>query len=166
MPGTISGFPVLTKPAGRRQRVVGGLACRHTRPMLRSDFQQLAAVRIRDAKALLVAGQFDGSYYVGGFVVEAALKACIAKATLRFEFPDKNRANAVFTHDLIKLLNEADLGLLMRAESMNIRTKWSLVSKWKVDVRYSVGKSRSEAEDFISAIMGRGGIMSWVKRYW
>jgi hypothetical protein len=49
--------------------------------MLRSEFQQLSVVRIRDAAALLAAGQFDGSYYLGGFAVEAALKGCIAKAT-------------------------------------------------------------------------------------
>jgi hypothetical protein len=54
----------------------------------------------------------------------------------------------------------------MRAESVGLRTKWTLVSKWKVEVRYSMGKSRIEAQDFVQAIRGRGGIMPWVRRYW
>ena len=51
----------------------------------------------------------DGCYYLAGHAVEAALKACIAKATRRYEFPDKDRANRVFTHDSVKLLREAQL---------------------------------------------------------
>jgi hypothetical protein len=90
----------------------------------------------------------------------------LPKRPQRFEFPDRSRANSVFTHDLIRLLDEADLGAPMRAESVGLRTKWTLVSKWKVEVRYSMGKSRIEAQDFVQAIRGRGGIMPWVRRYW
>ena len=45
----------------------------------RSDFQWLAKTRIREAKALLDNGLFDGAYYLAGYAVECALKACIVK---------------------------------------------------------------------------------------
>ena len=73
--------------------------------MLKSDLEQLVRVRLQDARLLLKGGQYDGCHYLAGFAVEAALKACIAKATRRHEFPDKDRASTVFTHDLVRLLN-------------------------------------------------------------
>ena len=59
--------------------------------MLRTDLQRLSRLRARDARTLFAAGQYDGVYYLGGFAVECALKACIARKTQRHEFPDRNR---------------------------------------------------------------------------
>lgn len=47
--------------------------------MNRSDFQDLAQIRLAEAAALLQAERFDGAYYLAGYAVECALKACIAK---------------------------------------------------------------------------------------
>ena len=52
---------------------------------------------------LLKAGHFSGAYYLAGYSVECALKACIAKQTARYDFPDKSKANDSFVHDLKKL---------------------------------------------------------------
>ncbi len=109
--------------------------------MLKSDFERLVQVRVREAKLLLAGREFDGCYYLAGYAVEAALKACIAKATRRYEFPDKDRANRVFTHDLAKLLQEARLVAAMRDESASLRENWAVMLKWTVDARYAVGKS-------------------------
>jgi HEPN domain-containing protein len=57
----------------------------------RKDLQALSNVRLKEAKALLGAGLWDGAYYLAGYAVECALKACIAKQTQRYEFPDKKR---------------------------------------------------------------------------
>jgi HEPN domain-containing protein len=75
----------------------------------RKDLQALSRVRLREAKALLDAGLCDGAYYLAGYAVECALKACIAKATKRHEFPDKARVLGSYTHDLPELLRRADL---------------------------------------------------------
>lgn len=75
--------------------------------MLRRDFQVLSAVRIREARLLFRSRLYDGTYYLGGLAVENALKACIARATQRYEFPDRDRANQVYVHDLEKLLKAA-----------------------------------------------------------
>ncbi|MSU78452.1 MAG: HEPN domain-containing protein [Gemmataceae bacterium] len=52
----------------------------------RTQLQQLAQERVRDADSLLKAGQWSGAYYLAGYAVECGLKACIAKLTnlLRF----------------------------------------------------------------------------------
>jgi len=51
----------------------------------RKDLQTLSTIRLKEATALLKAGLFDGSYYLAGYSVECALKACIAPGTQRGE---------------------------------------------------------------------------------
>jgi HEPN domain-containing protein len=77
--------------------------------MNRIDFQQLAELRLKEAKALLAAGFPEGAYYLAGYAIESGLKACIAKRTQQYDFPDKKLVNDSHTHDLGKLL---DLGNL------------------------------------------------------
>ena len=77
--------------------------------MNRAGFQQLAELRLQEAKALLAAGFPDGAYYLAGYAVECALKACIARKTREFDFPEKKRVNDSHTHDLEKLLILAGL---------------------------------------------------------
>lgn len=43
----------------------------------RVEFQRLAEARLVEAKALLDVGKWDGAYYLAGYAVELALKACI-----------------------------------------------------------------------------------------
>jgi HEPN domain-containing protein len=75
----------------------------------REDFQNLAAIRLKEARVLLKSGCWEGAYYLGGYAAECALKACIAKQTARHDFPDKARTNASYTHDLEELLRLAKL---------------------------------------------------------
>ena len=75
--------------------------------MDRNDFQVLARIRLKEARALLSAGLFDGAYYLAGYAAECALKACIAKATRRYEFPDRARVSACHTHDVVELVKQA-----------------------------------------------------------
>jgi len=77
--------------------------------MNRNDFQQLSELRLKEAKALLAAGFSEGAYYLAGYAVECALKACIARKTQEFDFPEKKRVNDSHTHDLGKLLVLAGL---------------------------------------------------------
>jgi HEPN domain-containing protein len=55
--------------------------------MNRRDFQKLALIRIADAQVLFQNGRYDAAYYLAGYAVECALKACIAKQTMRHDFP-------------------------------------------------------------------------------
>ena len=81
--------------------------------MKRQDLQQLSAIRLREAKALLKANCPDGAYYLAGYAAECAIKACIAKATERHEFPNKKRADQSHTHRLEELIRAARLDELL-----------------------------------------------------
>ncbi len=76
--------------------------------MNREDFRKLAETRLEDAKALLQAGRFDAAYYLAGYAVECALKACVCGQTREFDFPPKETRD-YYTHDLDKLLKTAGL---------------------------------------------------------
>ena len=78
--------------------------------MNRESLQQISRIRTQEANALLDAGCYPGAYYLIGYAVECALKACVARQVKRFDFPDKFLANKVFTHNLEKLVGLAGLG--------------------------------------------------------
>ncbi len=108
----------------------------------------------------------DGAYYLGGLAVENALKACIARTTLRYEFPDRDRANRVYTHRLDGLLNEAGLRQELRLAQPSVREAWAQVMVWQVDVRYEAGRSATEVNEFLRAVVGRDGVLRWLKQFW
>src|SRR5205807_5441492 len=60
--------------------------------MNRADFHKLTEIRMREAKVLLDRKCDEGAYYLAGYAVECALKACIAKKTLAHDFPPKAAA--------------------------------------------------------------------------
>jgi hypothetical protein len=68
--------------------------------LTRTDLQGLARLRLREAGLLLDGASFPGSYYLTGLAVECALKACIARSTAEFDFPDLDRAKDSWHHDL------------------------------------------------------------------
>jgi HEPN domain-containing protein len=86
----------------------------------RNDLRRLARIRLREARALLEARCYDGAYYLCGYAVEVALKACIAKQTRRHDFPDRKTVNDSYSHDLRTLIKVAGLeGLWLRETSGN-----------------------------------------------
>ena len=72
--------------------------------MDRAQFQQLADLRLRDAEVLLAAGQWAAAYYLLGYCIECALKACIAKQFLQHDVPDRKLVNSFYTRRLDDLL--------------------------------------------------------------
>jgi hypothetical protein len=66
--------------------------------MNRFDLQKMAEERVADAAALLDAGRFQAAYYLCGYAIECALKACIARKTREFDFPiGSSSMTATFT---------------------------------------------------------------------
>jgi HEPN domain-containing protein len=137
--------------------------------MNRADLQKLSNTRIREAKVLFAAGEYSGAYYLSGYAVECALKACFAKGVKRYDFPEKGRADKVFTHDLATLVKHADLSAELEAESKanpKFSTYWNEVAKWSETSRYS-GWTKNQAESLLDAILRRkDGVMPWIKQRW
>ena len=137
--------------------------------MNRQDFQQISNIRLRETNALLKARQYSGAYYLGGYVVECALKACIAKQTRRYDFPDKDRVRDSYTHkfaDLIKLLEMTnDLKAKMKGDS-NFELNWETVVRWSERSRYAK-HSQADAQELYDAISDpTHGVLQWLKQYW
>jgi len=84
--------------------------------MNKDDFKGLSRIRRKEAHALIESGNYDGAYYLSGYIIECGLKACIAKSTKRYEFPDKKRVRESYTHDLEKLVKVAGLELSLKQE--------------------------------------------------
>ena len=54
--------------------------------MNRQDLQNLALTRLEEVEVLLNNHKYSGAYYLSGYVIECALKACIAKQTQEFDY--------------------------------------------------------------------------------
>ena len=137
--------------------------------MNRADLQRLSNIRIREAEILLAAGAYSGTYYLAGYAVECALKACFAKSIQRYDFPDKDRAGKVFQHKLSVLATLANLdGELSKATQGNLRlsANWSVARGWTEESRYSTW-TKNEAEAMVDAISKRkDGVLPWIRRRW
>ena len=141
----------------------------------RSDFQRLAELRLNEADALLTAGFQEGAYYLAGYAVECALKACIARKTREFDFPEKKRVNDSHTHDLGKLLALAGLSEDLQLEfaaNPDLETFWEVVRDWSEESRYEIFQGgeaeRLQRATLMTNVIGAqsGGIMQWIKQRW
>lgn len=137
--------------------------------MNRAEFQRLAKERIRNVKVLLAARHWSAAYYLGGYVVECALKACIAKLMKSEEFPDKNFAEKCWTHNLGQLLNltglKADFDAAIAADP-DLRRNWEIIKDWNEASRYA-RKTKAKAKRLYQATTDKkNGVLSWLKGRW
>src|SRR5215471_1423931 len=99
-------------------------------PITRREFQRLADLRASEAGVLARNRKQQGAYYLAGYSVECALKACIAKQTKRHEFPPKHDyVREVYTHNLNKLLQLAGLD---KELEIDMKTNGALANNWNV----------------------------------
>ena len=112
-----------------------------------ASLRKLARARLTDARTLLRAGRYDGAVYMGGYVVELALKARICR-TLNWEGFPETRSEflplASFkTHDLDVLLSLSGRERAIRTSHL---AEWSAVASWDPEVRYRVPGSAARAD--------------------
>ena len=107
--------------------------------MDRADFQRLAIVRLDEAHALYAANHFSGSYYLGGYAVECALKACIAKNIRAEEWPEKGFSQRLYTHEPPALLKLAGLDDGQGQPNSGAIRYWRLIG-----AQSKTGRSRRE----------------------
>ncbi len=137
--------------------------------MNRGELRDIALIRHKEARVLLRNRNYEGAYYLCGYVVECGLKACIAKRTEQYDFPDKKTVGASYTHDLAKLVKVAGLELDQEQEmksNPSFADNWSVVKDWSEASRYEK-HSKKETQDLYSAISNKKhGVLQWIKRYW
>lgn len=138
--------------------------------MNRSQLQEVSRLKQKEAAALIKSGCFSGAYYLLGFSIETALKACIAKKVSRFDFPDKEFTSKTHTHDPEQLLRLAGLELQLKAEmqiNSSLQLNWAVAKDWKVSSRYETNFSELDVKEFYSACTARkNGILPWIRTRW
>lgn len=137
--------------------------------MNRTDLQELAELRIKEAGALLQASLYDGAYYLTGYAVECALKACIAKQTREHDFPDRAVVNKSYTHNLAELVGVAGLKPELErriVQDAAFEVNWSLVKDWSEEARYQRHTERKARDYFNAVVDTQTGVMTWLKDHW
>jgi len=142
-------------------------------PIFRDDFKKLTSARLRDARALLKAGQWAGAFYLLGYAVECGLKACIAKAVRKHEFPDKDRAQAGFKHKLTDLVQAAGLQTDLQSTKTtdaSFKRYWDWIAGetgWSEQSRYRWDTLEGEARDLYKAVADpKHGVLRWIRKHW
>jgi HEPN domain-containing protein len=120
----------------------------------RTELRKIAHERLKDAEALLSAGRYDGAIYLGGYVVELALKSRICK-TLKWKgFPQTRGEFQSYqsfkTHNLDVLLSLSGAENIIKRKYL---AEWSAVAAWDPEARYNpIGSaSKLDAELLVEA---------------
>ena len=137
--------------------------------LTRKDFQTLAEDRLADAQALLkTQSNWSGAYYISGYAVECALKACICKTIQAEQWPDGPEwSKKLFTHDLVTLLTLAGIaGDLANSAPAAVQTNWGITKEWSEQSRYKT-YMQHDAEKLVGAISdAQEGVMAWLRQRW
>ncbi|MEF2552159.1 hypothetical protein VQ042_12415 [Aurantimonas sp. A2-1-M11] len=137
--------------------------------MRRTDLHGVAQARCDDAALLLSHHRWSSAYYLAGYSVELALKACIARQISADTIPDKAIIRDVYSHEFMKLVSLSGLrGELRSAQDADheFAANWAIASEWSPDARYR-SVAAAEAQFLIAAISNREhGVLGWIKQYW
>lgn len=138
--------------------------------MNRTDLQLLADVRVTDAQALFQAKRWAAAYYLLGYAVECAIKACIAKQFRQDEVPDKKIVDQFYTHRLDALLSLTSAKEALEGKAVadsTFQVNWNTVRDWNPGVRYVHSTDEIKARDMLSAVTdSTSGVLPWLKTRW
>lgn len=136
----------------------------------RVEFQELALTRLEEAKALLDVGKWDGAYYLAGYAVELALKACIIRSLMATDsFPGKDFSKDCYTHDYRKLIAAGRLASewesTMQADA-RFAANWATVKVWSEVMRYCRIDEMESRELYDAIDESLHGVLPWLKTHW
>ena len=107
--------------------------------------------------------------YLAGYAVECGLKACVAKLTNLHDFPDKQFAANVFTHDINKLVEFARLRPQLDSDiaaNQALRANWGIAKDWSEKARYQQNSEALARSLFQAVIDNANGVLPWIKSHW
>ena len=135
----------------------------------KSDLEALSAVRIREATLLFQSKLYSGAYYLAGYAVELAIKACIAKHIRTGVIPDRSFVNRIYRHNLDDLLGLAGL---KEALNNDIKTdpqlggNWGVACDWSEESRYSAWDAVNATALILAIDDPNHGILQWLKKHY
>ena len=137
--------------------------------MNRNDLKVIVEIGLKESKALLDQKHYDGAYYLAGYAVECALKACIAKQTKRYDFPNKTIVRDSYTHDLKQLIRVAELQGILEVEMVrdaDFAVNWAIVKDWSSANRYELHEATLAKSLYDAVTNKKHGVFRWLKRHW
>lgn len=138
--------------------------------MNKSDLEALVDIRVSEAEVLLEYENYQGAYYLAGYALECAIKACIAKQVQQFDFPNKDLAQKSHQHKLTDLLGVAGLKQKLSEKEQadtDFQLNWAVAKDWTVDSRYERSIESTKANDLYQAVTDENsGILAWLKTFW
>ncbi len=136
--------------------------------MNRQDLQNLALTRLEEVEVLLNNHKYSGAYYLSGYVIECALKACIAKQTQEFDFPDKKTVMDSYTHDLEKLVKVAKLDKELKSllDDPNFSLGWLEVRDWSEESRYQIHSQQKALDIYLAITDPTHGVLQWLQQHY
>lgn len=127
-------------------------------------------MRVADAEVLLDAGKWPAAYYLLGYAVECALKACAARQFQRDKVPEKALVNDFYTHRFDRLLGISGAGDALEARADVDRAfaeNWTTVRAWSEASRYHHSVSESAAREMVDAVTNpTSGVLTWLSTQW
>lgn len=122
-----------------------------------------------DAQALLNATRWSGVYYLAGYAVECALKACIAKLTSLHDYPDRDFVNQCYTHKIDRLLVLSGLEPEFKADGASdplLDKNWQIAKGWDERARYQQWPEPAARELLDAISEPQHGVLPWIKAHW
>ncbi len=136
----------------------------------RLDFQELATVRLAEAKALLDAEMWDGAYYLAGYAVEVGLKACIIKRVQATDaFLDRKFSERCYTHNFVELLELTGLKpfwKVARDADPEFFKNWKSAIAWSEQKRYYRIPKREANKLYHAIADDTHGVLQWIRTHW
>ncbi len=137
--------------------------------MNKSDLEALVDIRVSEAKVLLEYKNFQGAYYLAGYALECAIKACIAKQVQQYDFPNKDLARESHQHKLADLLGVAGLKQKLSEKELSdsdFQLNWAVAKDWTVESRYERSIESTKANDLYQAVTDENsGILAWLRHF-
>lgn len=135
----------------------------------RQELEALSIAKLEDATLLFENGRWSNAYYLAGYAVELALKACAARQFIAEAIPPKGLVNDLHSHNLPRLISLAGLQreLSHRQDAdEDFAINWGLVAEWRPEARYQA-YDRSSADYLLHAIKSDAhGVLQWIRTFW
>lgn len=136
----------------------------------KKNLQDLARLRLKEAKALFDAGLYDGCVYLAGYAVELALKARICRVLKISKYPAEGFGSSYKVHSLdqLKVLAALDPDISV-TKNKDLFDNWSIAVKWDPEQRYDPPGTYDEpaAKDILDSIQSKpDGVLTWLTKRW
>ena len=114
-------------------------------------------------------GHYYGAYYMGGYVLELALKAVVCRTLRLTEYPETAVGGKLKTHfvpDLV-LLAGLQAELDSKLHDAGFGENWVTVIAWRPEDRYRATRTRQDVQDLIEAYEDPfRGVLTWLSSRW